>query len=85
MVSKAQQVETDVTDAESIVDPEVIIVSPEEGKAIFDEAARTMMGMSGDEFIERWEAGEFDEIADTAGHRHIMYLALLIPFARQEP
>jgi hypothetical protein len=83
MVSKTQQIETDVTDAESIVDPEVIIVSPEEGKAIFDEAARTMMGMSGDEFIERWESGEYDEIIDTAGYRHIWDLVFLIPFARQ--
>lgn len=43
------------------------------------------MGMSGEEFLRRWDAGEYDEIADTEGHRHIMGLAFLIPFARQEP
>jgi hypothetical protein len=84
MISKAHQIKADGVEQESDVDPEVIIVSPEAGRAMFDEAALTIMGMSGDEFIERWEAGEFDEIADKAGHRHIMHLALLIPFARQE-
>ena len=43
------------------------------------------MGMSGEEFIQRWEAGEYAEIADTAGHRHIIEFVLMIPFARQEP
>ena len=40
------------------------------------------MGMSGEEFIRRWDAGEYDEIADSAGHRHIMSLAMLIPWGR---
>jgi hypothetical protein len=84
MVSKMQQVETEGAEEESVVDPEVIIVSPEEGKAIFDEAAWSIMGMSGDEFIRRWESGEYDEIVDTAGYRHIWDLVFLIPFARQE-
>lgn len=43
------------------------------------------MGIGGEEFIRRWEAGEYDEIADKAGHRHIIELVLMIPFARQDP
>lgn len=57
--------------------------TPEEGRALFEFEARKLMGMRGEEFIRRWEAGEYAEIADKAGHRHIIYLSLLIPFARQ--
>jgi hypothetical protein len=60
------------------------ILTPEEGREQFDRAARRRMGISGDEFIRRWDAGEYDEIADKDGHRHIMQLAGLIGFARQD-
>lgn len=59
-------------------------LTPEEGKAEFDAAVRKYMGMSGEEFICRWESGEYDEIYDKAGHRHIGFLAGLIPLARQD-
>lgn len=58
--------------------------SPEKGRALFDHQARALMGMSGDEFIRRWDAGEFRDIADAPGCRHILRLASLIPFGRQE-
>lgn len=67
------------------VDIPVRYTTPEEGRALFDEQARKVMGMSGEEFLRRWDAGEYDEIADAPGYRHIMRLASLIPFARQEP
>jgi len=67
------------------VDVPVRFATPEEGRELFDEQARKLMGMSGEEFIRRWDAGEYDEIFDTPGHRHILHLAFLIPFARQEP
>lgn len=59
--------------------------TPEEGRAWFEYQAQHLMGMGGEEFIRRWEAGEYDEIADKAGHRHIMRLVMMIPFARQDP
>ncbi|MBA2755086.1 MAG: hypothetical protein H0U40_11605 [Chloroflexia bacterium] len=40
----------------------------EEGRAIFDDQARRLMNMSGEEFLRRWDAGEFAEIADAPGH-----------------
>src|SRR5688572_28752750 len=82
MVSKMHHVETDGAEEEPVVDPEDIIVSPEEARVLFDEAARSIMGRSGEEFVQRWDAGEYDEIADTAGHRHIIELALMIPLWR---
>ncbi len=65
--------------------PEIKWLTPEEGRAIFDEEARRVMGMSGEEFIRRWESGEYKDIADTSGHLHIMRLAMLIPLVRQDP
>jgi hypothetical protein len=50
--------------------------------AFFDEQARALMGMSGDEFLRRWDAGEFEACADDPEHPEIMHLALLIPFGR---
>lgn len=58
--------------------------TPEEGRALFDRQARQLMGMSGEEFIRRWDGGEFRDIADTVSHRHILRLASLIPFGRQD-
>lgn len=60
-------------------------VTPEEGRRIFDTAARKLVGISGDEFIHRWETGEYWGVADDPAHRHIGGLILMIPFARQEP
>ena len=57
-------------------------LNPEESRQFFDEQARKALGMSGDEFLRRWDAGEFDAIADDPDHPEIMHLAMLIPFAR---
>ena len=69
------------TDVESSLPP-VHIVDSDEAREIFEYQARSLMNMSGDEFIRRWDAGEFDAIADAPGHRHIMRLALMIPLVR---
>ena len=60
------------------------VLTLEEGQIQFDAAVRRRMGISGEEFIRRWDAGEYAEIADTEGHRHIMNLAGLIGFARKD-
>ena len=60
-------------------------ISAEEGRAMFDAATRRYMGIGGEEFIARWEAGEYWGIADAPGHRHIGGLISMIPLARQEP
>ncbi len=60
-------------------------ISAEEGRAMFDAATRRYMGISGEEFIARWEAGEYDEIADSSDHWYVGFLSGLISFARIEP
>ncbi len=54
-------------------------VSAEEGRAIFDQAARRYLGMSGEEFIKAWNAGKFDDDPDRP---EVMRVAMLLPFAR---
>lgn len=56
------------------------ILSHREAFEVFDgETRRLMVGMGGEEFIQRWQTGEFDTIADEPGHRHIMRLILMMP------
>ncbi len=63
--------------------PDVVWVSPEEGRRMFDEAAREWAGMSGEEFIRRYEAGEYADMVESEDNRHIVDLVLMIPLARQ--
>lgn len=61
------------------------ILSLEEGRALFDREARHWAGISGEEFLRRWDAGEYQNIPDTPEGRRVMSVIYLIPFARQEP
>jgi hypothetical protein len=81
MASVAQRVDQDQTQDDL---PPLIWVTPEEGRRLFDEAVRARLDIGGDEFIRRWEAGEYDEVFDKPGFLHIGDLAFLIPFARQD-
>jgi hypothetical protein len=53
----------------------------EEGRDLFDKAARRKMGMSGEEFLRRWDAGEYS-CASGACSPEAFMLSMLIPFAR---
>jgi hypothetical protein len=60
------------------------VLPPEEARALFDRQARSLVGMSGEAFLRRWDAGEYadknlDENQET---RRIAFLSLLIPFGR---
>jgi hypothetical protein len=76
----ARRIEQIVTKDAEI--PEVVWVSPEEGRRMFDEAARELAGMSGDEFIRRYDAGAYADIPDDEKHRNIIELGLMIRFGR---
>jgi len=66
-------------------DPGVDAMTREEGVALFDRKARQLIGMSGAEFLQRWDAGELRPVPDTADGRKIGRLVMLIPFARRTP
>lgn len=58
-------------------------LSEAESRSQFERAVRHQMGINADEFAQRWDAGEYDAIADKDGHRHIMDLAIQAGFARR--
>lgn len=57
---------------------EVVEATPEEGRALLDRAAREVLNISGEEFLARYDAGEYEASDDPA----ITRVAMLIPFAR---
>jgi hypothetical protein len=64
--------------------PAAYIVTPREGRRMYDEAVREYMGMSGEEFLRRWDAGEFHELYDKPGYWYVGYLVDIRSFGEQE-
>ncbi|MBI4579705.1 MAG: hypothetical protein HY718_08390 [Planctomycetes bacterium] len=51
----------------------------EQARALLDRQARRYLGMGGDEFVRKWDAGEFDDNPDRP---EVMRVAMLLPFGR---
>jgi hypothetical protein len=68
--------------ARPIIDdlPPVRVLTHEEAIAHFDEQARHWLGMSGEEFLRRWDAGDYAGREDD--NVAIRIMAMLIPIAR---
>lgn len=58
-------------------EPRVADLDAEEWRAFFDAKARELLGISAEEFLRRWHAGDYDDLADEPGNSDIIYLALL--------
>lgn len=56
----------------------VQFLSDEEGRGIFERAARQHLKMSGAEFMRAWNAGEFEDLDAPEVQR----VAMLLPLAR---
>jgi catechol 2,3-dioxygenase-like lactoylglutathione lyase family enzyme len=78
-MASAPRIAPELDDAELNTD---YFLSPEEARRQFEDAVRRRMGMSSDEFIRRYEAGEYCTIADQSGFLYIGDLISLIPIAR---
>ncbi|WKG03070.1 hypothetical protein [Mycolicibacterium sp. HK-90] len=59
----------------------VVTMSESEYDDLFDRIARTNMGVSGAEFLARWDAGEFDGV-DWDSVEGLRAVAMAIPLAR---
>ncbi len=58
-------------------------ITKEEGRELFDRNARHYLGISGEEFLRRWDAGEYDDPDDRSKNGpEVMRVASLLPFAR---
>jgi hypothetical protein len=60
----------------------VRVLTRKEGREYFDREARKTLGISGDEFLRRLDAGEYREIPDDPEHWPIIRLSMLTGFAR---
>lgn len=58
--------------------PQIRELSLEEGRALIDRLVRQHLGMSGEEFMRAWEAGELDAQAERPEIAHVV---MLIPLA----
>lgn len=63
--------------------PGIDLLTAEEAKALFDRRARTLLHISGEEFLRRWDAGEYHLVRDTADGRKVGELVMMLPFARR--
>jgi hypothetical protein len=63
--------------------PGIHVATAEEGRALFDHQARTLLGISGEEFLRRWDRGEYRPVPDTLDGWKVGHLVMLIPFARR--
>jgi len=57
---------------------DVVELTEEEGRKFFDEVTRAELGMSGEEFLRRYDAGDFRGTDDP----RVVGVIMLIPFAR---
>lgn len=57
-------------------------MSEEEVRARFDREAGRVAGISGEEFIRRFDAGEFDDVPDDLDHIDFWPLTMWIPVVR---
>lgn len=61
------------------------VLPADQAAALFDQEARRLAGMPGEQFLAKWDAGEYHDLNDTVDGRRIAYLVLLIPFGRRHP
>ena len=52
-------------------------LTPEEGRAFFEDEVQRLLGISGEEFLRRLDAGEYNNLYDAPGHWQIGHLELL--------
>lgn len=62
--------------------PEIVELTPEEGRTFFDREVRRTIGMSGEEFLRRYDRGDYAGIEEDEFGRKLIRLEFLIPFAR---
>lgn len=68
--------------AMAVVDKRAIQeLSEQEARELLDKQARRYLGMSGEEFIRAWDAGEFDADPDRP---EVMRVAMLLPLGRSD-
>lgn len=58
--------------------PPMIWLTPEESWALFDQEAREIAGVSGEEFIRKVRAGEYHDIPDEPEYWDLIFLVQFV-------
>ncbi len=61
--------------------PPIRELTEDEAWQLFDENARYYLGISGEEFLRRWDAGEYRDNDYRPDHTAIIEVAMLLPLA----
>lgn len=61
---------------------QIKFMSPQETWQWFDNESQTLLGISGEEFLRRWDAGEYRDVFDTPGHYGVTHLGMLVDLVR---
>jgi hypothetical protein len=69
-------------EGDGIALPPVVELSDEEARAFFDRRARELVGLSGEEFLRRYDRGDYAGIEEDEFGRRVVHLSMLIPFGR---
>jgi hypothetical protein len=91
MATKAERLEREEEDQEHVIHFEpfeiegIQFLTPEEGRELFDREAQRLFGISGDEFLRRWDNGEYGQIPDTPEGRKLGRMYGLMTFVRRIP
>lgn len=68
-----------VPKAKKFVEPKPRAVSREEARQMFEDEAQRLFGMSGDEWVRRYDAGEFDASFED---RKVLDMYFMLPWYR---
>ena len=74
------------TESEEVETPEgVTYLTGEAARAYFDQEIRRLLDMSGDEFLRRYDAGEYEKLEDIPENWNVLRASFLIHFGRPNP
>ncbi len=71
-----------IDEEDGFVLPPVIELSDEEARAHFDRQARRLVGLSGEEFLRRYDRGDYAGIEEDEFGRAVVELSFLVSFGR---
>jgi hypothetical protein len=60
------------------------VLTPEEGRTHFEKAIPRLLGICADEFLRRYDAGEYADLPDTPEYWDIERAIFLVPLARPD-
>jgi hypothetical protein len=80
----AQRTQADPIDDGSLAEPGAgfDVLTPDEARAVFDADIRRLLGISGDEFLRRYDAGEIAPFDDDGENARVVSAILSIPLVR---